>query len=157
MSSPALPAACAAGTLLAGIAFLRRRFLVVPVTGTSMAPGIGPDDRVVVWRGTGGRLRVGMVVLLWVPPARRPGPAPAGARAAPAGPPWLIKRVAALPGDRVPEHVRAAARGAQVVPEGKLVVLADNPGGSDSRQLGFMRVDDVYGRVVHTLPAASRR
>jgi len=138
MSSLALITACAAVALAA---ILRRRLMVMPVTGMSMAPGIDDGDRIVVWRGVGARLRVGTVVLIQGTPAQ----------------PWIIKRVVALPGDLVPVPVRAAVRDRLIVPAGKMVVLADNPDGSDSRHWGFMRVDDVRGRVVHTLrrsPAA---
>ena len=52
--------------------------------------------------------------------------------------------------------MRAAVRDARVVPPGKMVVLADNPGGSDSRHWGFSRVDEVRGRVIYTLSPDSR-
>jgi signal peptidase I len=138
MSALALLAGLPAGALATGIAALRRRLVVVPVTGTSMAPGIRPGDRVVVWRGA--RARVGSVALV---------------RGSP-GQPFIVKRVAALPGDLVPVTVRAAVRGTRVVPPGKMVVLADNPGGSDSRHWGFSRVDEVRGRVIYTLSRDSR-
>lgn len=137
--SSSVPLACFAGSaLLAGIAVLRRRFVVVPVTGTSMAPGISPGARVVVWRGS--RARVGMVALIRGTPDQ----------------PFIVKRVAALPGDPVPAAVRTAVRGAQVVPPGKMVVLADNPAGSDSRHWGFSGTAEVRGRVIYTLSRDSR-
>jgi signal peptidase I len=133
MSALALSVGLAAGALLTGIMALRRRLVVVPVTGTSMTPGIGPGDRVVVWRGK--RARAGTVALV----------------RGSADQPFIVKRVAALPGDLVPAAVRAAVHGAWVVPPGQMVVLADNPDGSDSRHWGFSQVEQVRGRVIYTI------
>ena len=76
---------------------------------------------------------------------------------------WIIKRVAALPGDAIPGTMREAAGGAVTVPERKLLVTADNPSGADSRQWGFIQASEVLGPVVNKLdvslgsvPGASR-
>jgi signal peptidase I len=73
------------------------------------------------------------------------------------GPGWMIKRVAALAGDSVPEAVREAVGGVTTVPAGALVVLADNPSGTDSRRFGFVAEHDVLGPVVAKLPSRAAR
>jgi signal peptidase I len=63
---------------------------------------------------------------------------------------WMIKRVVAVPGDPVPRGSvpsRHAAPNA-VVPRGRLVVIGDNASASsDSRQLGYFRIEQVLGVV----------
>jgi signal peptidase I len=149
-----LTTALAAAGLGTGIAVVRRLFVVVRVTGTSMLPAFGPRDRVLVRRGAGGRIGVGTVAVLAEPrdfsswrltPPRRPGLGEAT---------WVIKRVAAVPGDAVPEPVREAASRTAVVPDGMLVVLSDNPEGNDSRRWGFIPVSRVLGPVVLRIPAS---
>jgi signal peptidase I len=57
---------------------------------------------------------------------------------------WMIKRVAALPGDLTAKGDR--------VPPGKFVVLGDNPAGSyDSRVFGYCPADRLLGVVVFVL------
>jgi signal peptidase I len=130
---------------------LRTCFIVVHVVGTSMYPSLHPGDRVLVRRGV--RLRVGAVVVLCPPfdMSARASLLPAAA-ARLRGRRWLIKRISAVAGDRVPDEVRDATHGAMVVPDGALVVLSDNPAGTDSRSWGFIAVSDVLGRVVLKLP-----
>jgi signal peptidase I len=145
-------AVLAAVCLTTAFAAVRRFFVVVRVTGTSMLPAFGPQDRVLVRRGTGTRMRAGAVavlaesrdVLSW----RLTSPAtPALGEVT-----WVIKRIAAVPGDAVPESVRAAASRADVVPDGMLVVLSDNPEGNDSRRWGFIPASRVLGPVVLRIP-----
>jgi signal peptidase I len=134
----------AAVVLLAGILMLRHVFIVVHVVGMSMCPSLQPGDRVIVRRGARGRLRAGDVVVLRAPfdvgPSRRGGGH------------WMIKRVSSLAGDPVPATVRDAAMGAVVVPGGTVVVLSDNPGGTDSRRWGFIALTDVLGPVILKVP-----
>ena len=52
-------AVLAAVCLTTAFAAVRRFFVVVRVTGTSMLPAFGPQDRVLVRRGTGTRMRAG--------------------------------------------------------------------------------------------------
>jgi signal peptidase I len=81
---------------------LRRRFAIVTVVGESMLPTFRSGDRVLVRRAGIGELRPGVVVVVQKPGAGGVWPAP---------PPrwpgrsseWMIKRVAALPGDLLPE------------------------------------------------------
>jgi|SRR5581483_140745 len=152
MSIWILTTVLAAAGLTTGIAVARRLFVVVRVSGTSMLPAFGPRDRVLVRRGADGRIGVGTVAVLAEPldtlswrltPPPRPGLGEAT---------WVIKRVAAIAGDIVPESVRAAASRAEVVPDGMLVVLSDNPEGNDSRRWGFIAASRVLGPVVLRIP-----
>ena len=133
---------------------LRRRVVVVSIIGDSMVPTFGSGDRVLVVRSRPERLRVGDVIVL-APHAAAARPLPGGLvveSGADAG--WLIKRVAAMPGDQVPGPVRSRVPGALVGPE-RLVVLGDNPQVSyDSRQAGAIAFDRVVGRVARRLRTA---
>lgn len=149
-----LVTALAAAGLIVGIAVARRLFVVVRVSGTSMLPAFGPHDRVLVRRRAGAKIGVGTVAVLAEPhdvlswrltPPRRLGLG---------GATWVIKRVTAIPGDTVPESVRAAASRADIVPDGMLVVLSDNPEGNDSRRWGFIPASRVLGPVVLRIPAS---
>jgi signal peptidase I len=117
---------------------LRRRFTVVTVTGDSMLPTFGPGDRVLVRRVRIGRLRRGQVVVVEMPGTSE----------------WMIKRVAALPGDPRPADCLPATEEPveRCVPRGKLVVLGDNPPWSqDSRQIGYVPGDRLLGVVVRPI------
>ena len=86
-----------ASTLLAVLA-LRQRFVIVTVSGDSMMPTLVPGDRVLVRRARVSQVSPGQVAVIempgidgnWSTPLR----GPVGQRA------WMIKRVAAVPGDR---------------------------------------------------------
>jgi signal peptidase I len=171
----------AAGLLvLAGAGLLRRRLAVVTVVGESMRPALVSGDRLLVRRVTGHRVRPGQIIVIG-----KPDPAGGGAlhragggalHRASGGPPrpatrqWMIKRVAAVPGNARPDALLPAPAGpaaspataspattrpaAAVVPPGKLVVLGDNLARShDSRQLGYFAAEDLLGVVVRPLPA----
>jgi signal peptidase I len=58
---------------------------------------------------------------------------------------WVIKRVAAGPGDQVPGAIRAAVGGATVVPPRAILVLGDGPDSRDSRQWGFISSRHILG------------
>lgn len=121
------------------VAVVRRRLFVVTVRGTSMEPTFRPGDRVLARRVGLAAARVGDVVIV-------------GARDSPGGS-WIIKRLAAIPGDPVPRARFAAL--AQVpestVPAGKLVILGDSPRSADSRQHGYYDGDQLAGVVVRKL------
>ncbi|WP_328653152.1 S26 family signal peptidase [Micromonospora sp. NBC_00330] len=120
-----------------------RRFVAVTVRGRSMEPAFREGDRVLVRRDSGPR--AGDVVVLRHPPA--------GSDAA-TTPSWIIKRVAATPGQPVP---LATVRPGTRVPAGRLVLLGDNRGAStDSRHVGYYRSDDLLGTVVRRLSTANR-
>lgn len=53
----------------------------------------------------------------------------------------------------MPESVRPAAGGAQVVPPGMLVLLGDGTRSGDSRQWGFIPADQPLGVVIRRLAA----
>jgi signal peptidase I len=67
---------------------------------------------------------------------------------------WMIKRLAAAPGEPVPRGTVPLLASApdQIVPDARMVVLADNPTGSDSRQLGYFHTANLLGVVVGRLP-----
>jgi signal peptidase I len=154
MTSWVTVALCAVVSLLTLLFLLRRVLIVVSVVGTSMLPHFQPGDRLLVRRGAAARrLRAGTVAVL-----RRPFPRDIAAAtpfleasASPISKQLVIKRVAALPGDCVPESVLAAADGVAVVPRGMVVLLADNPAGSDSRSWGLVPLSYVIGCVVSRL------
>ncbi|OKI81713.1 S26 family signal peptidase [Micromonospora sp. CB01531] len=147
-------ALAAAGLLGAAGCWLRQRYLTVTVDGESMLPTYRPGERLLVRRVTPAAVRAGQVVVL----SGFGQPRPAGARRAPApdarrGPAWIIKRVAAVPGDPIPRDVAALhqAPGTRV-PNGRVVVLGDNPGRSfDSRQSGYVTTDRLLGVVLRRL------
>lgn len=64
----------------------------------------------------------------------------------------VIKRVAAIAGDVVPASVRPATGGTELMPAGMLVLLGDGIRSGDSRQWGFIRADQVLGRMIGKLP-----
>lgn len=150
-------ALCPAACVLLGLALLRWGFVVVRVHGSSMLPALQSGDRVLVRSGKRGGLRVGAVVVLRSPVSlsaeQMPWSVTTGMRASP----WIIKRVAALPGDSVPEDMRTATGGTPVVPDGLFMVSADNPDGTDSRQLGFLLIGDILGTAVRNLTSVSSR
>ncbi|MEV4137159.1 S26 family signal peptidase [Dactylosporangium sp. NPDC049742] len=139
-----------AGAVLLGRC-LARRLVAVTVHGASMEPTYRDGDRVLVRRG--GVPAVGQVVVVeypsldgtWQLPLLRDG-APAaevGRRR------WLIKRVAAVPGDPVPRD-RVPALAGERVPPGMVVLLGDNPGSSfDSRRMGYFSGARVLGAVLN--------
>jgi signal peptidase I len=131
---------------LAAVAWIRRRFVVVTVVGTSMEPTFEPGDRVLARRAAPDRLAVGDVVVVTAPsdPA---GPVHAG------GPVWLIKRAAAVPGDPIPrDRVPLLAGVAETtVPDDRLVLLGDSPTSIDSRQIGYFDAERLVGVAVRRL------
>ncbi|WP_319018315.1 S26 family signal peptidase [Microbispora sitophila] len=146
-----LPVVAVALSGLAVVAWLRRRFVVVAVSGDSMRPSFRTGDRVLVRRIPARRVRVGEVVVIEAPRPRNHQPGPERK--------WHIKRVAAVGDDPVPAPVAdaPALRNADRVPSGHLVVLGDNPGSSlDSRQRGFVPADRVLGVVLRRLPPENR-
>ncbi|MEU6424343.1 S26 family signal peptidase [Microbispora sp. NPDC046973] len=147
-----VPAVAVALCALAVVTWLRRRFLVVEVSGTSMRPSFRTGDRVLVRRVASHGVRVGEVVVVEAPRPRNHRQRPEHM--------WHIKRVAAVGGDPVPAPVAdaPALRHADRVPAGHLVVLGDDPRSSlDSRQRGFVPADRVLGVVLRRLPPDGSR
>ncbi|MEV0747871.1 S26 family signal peptidase [Streptomyces sp. NPDC050273] len=121
----------------AGCWRLKRRLIVVTVHGASMLPTYGPGDRLIVRRGTK-RVRRGNVVVI-EPPSGSWGDNSYSER-------WLIKRVAAVPGDIISGSYRDVRD--VKVPPGKLILLGDNQDVSmDSRQLGLFFSRQLLGTV----------
>ncbi|REK86406.1 S26 family signal peptidase [Streptomyces inhibens] len=146
--------ALAVGLVLTVFA-LGRHLVAVTVRGASMEPAYREGDRVLVRRG---RLPApGQVVVVTDLPDTGPttAPVPAAAARAVPSPALLIKRVAAVPGDRVPRDRVPALAGVpeRYVPPGKLVLLGDNPEASfDSRHRGYFATACVVGTVWRSLP-----
>ena len=118
-----------------------------------MIPALAPGDRVLVRRAHIGQLRRGQVVVVEVPDAggdwaaTRPR-GPVGGRE------WMIKRVAAVPGNPWPDDCLppSAAPQGRLVPPGKFVVLGDHAAWSqDSRQIGFIPSERLLGIAVRRL------
>jgi signal peptidase I len=134
-----------------GLLARARRLVVVDVRGPSMEPTLYDGDRVLVRRVPLTAVRTGDLVVV-----ARPHSADFAAAEA-----WVIKRVAATAGDRIPPVIRRswaendiAFEGA-LVPEGRLLLLGDNPARSgDSRHWGF--TTEVLGVVTRPMrrPAA---
>lgn len=127
--------------------WVRRRYVVVTVEGTSMVPTLNDGDRVLVRRRRIDQVSRGDVVVLEPPqaPAKHdilePPPGPDGRR-------WNIKRAVALPGDPVPPGIDDTVTR---VPAGALVVYGDNPSSLDSRQRGFFAADQLLGVALRRL------
>ncbi|HLU74567.1 MAG TPA: S26 family signal peptidase [Nonomuraea sp.] len=132
----------------------RRRLVIVPVSGPSMLPSYRSGDRVLIRRLRGSKLGRGQVVVF---EAALDGRWRTGPLSAPEKSEWLIKRVAALPGDPVPPEVARAvdASEGELVPEGRLVVIGDGPLSADSRNWGYLPADRVLGVVVRGLSSPS--
>jgi signal peptidase I len=143
---------------LTGLLFLRRRCVIVTVHGVSMRPTLQPGDRVLVWRRLRSRVRCGDIVALrlprsgaltWQDTERLGDDAHI--------PEWVVKRVAAVAGDRPPavsEHSAEATLAS--VPRGHVYLLGDAGMSMDSRHWGFVRVDELLGVVVARLPTVGR-
>ncbi|MEE4591205.1 S26 family signal peptidase [Streptomyces sp. DSM 41524] len=149
----------ALGTALITGTVLRRTLVVVTVRGGSMEPTYRDGERVLVRRG--GRCAVGQVVVVRQEDDGLPPPAPNQAVAATGtgtgrtAEEWMIKRVAAVAGDRPPPGALpepyATAGGS--VPPGALVLLGDNTHNSyDSREAGYFPTTHVLGAVLRPRP-----
>ncbi|GAA1539539.1 hypothetical protein GCM10009827_068520 [Dactylosporangium maewongense] len=144
-------AGCVVLLLAAGVVVARRSLLVVTVCGGSMAPTYHDGDRVLVSRRR--RPAAGMVVVL-----RQGDVAAEAATLAAHRSDYLVKRLAALPGDAVPAAVRPAlgTQSPDLVPEDAVVVLGDDADSIDSRAWGFLPLRLVVGVVVADLRTAGR-
>ncbi|MEV0419717.1 S26 family signal peptidase [Streptosporangium canum] len=164
-------------TFLIGVLWMRRRLVIVNIFGLSMYPAFSPKDRVLVRRVPLSRIRAGQVIVIEGPPAtgsnlhdpiagrnetltsssgevgaprlskiewRRP---PATGRWGERE--WIIKRVAAAPGDLPPPSIFVED---DIVPEGCLLLLGDNADYSvDSRYYGYFPLERVLGVVLRRL------
>ena len=131
--------------VLALVAFAaRRRLMVVTAYGSSMEPTFPTGTRLLVVRTR--RVRTGDIVVLQHQDGERPGDAFASD--------FLVKRLAATPGDQVPASVAAVvdADDGGLVPPGMAVVLGDAEDSTDSRAWGYVPLGDVVGRSIRQLP-----
>ncbi|MET7331981.1 S26 family signal peptidase [Nonomuraea sp. NPDC005650] len=130
------------GSLLVATAVLTRRYAVVHVSGLSMTPTLYDGDRVLVRRTPLKRVVPGMIVVIPMPSPRLAG-----------DPPWLVKRVAAVPGDSAPrDRFPALPAEHETVPPGRLVLLSDNGAARlDSRRMGYFNGEALLGVVVRKL------
>ena len=148
--------------LAAGVAaglLLRRRYLLVTVTGRSMAPTYSAGDRLLVRRSGVGALRTGTVVVFRSPDVQDPQAFEAAHQGSDTvryrmpDTRLLVKRVAAAPGDRLPTEL--AALGDEAVPEGSIAALGDNPTVSyDSRTYGYVPGELIIGFAVRRFSRA---
>jgi signal peptidase I len=122
-----LAVATAAGVALA---WTRRRLVLITVRGNSMTPTYADGQRLLLRRG--GYAPADVVVF------RSPLAAREGIR-------FMVKRVAAMPGDPVPADM-AGQTAVTVVPPGRLLVRSD-AGGLDSRHFGLVDHAHVLGRI----------
>jgi signal peptidase I len=152
--------------LVGGAMIVRCRIAIVAVTGQSMEPTLTAGDRVLVRRAGLRSVRAGQIVVIEQPRGRDGGWA-AAPRGHDLSRDWMIKRVAAIPGDPLPGElldtlsrldVRSPLSSDTNVPRGKLVVLGDNPEMSmDSRYLGYVPGDRLLGVVIRALPRPAER
>jgi signal peptidase I len=122
---------------------LRWLFSVVTVRGTSMEPELAEGDQLLARRCGVRQLRRGQLVVFsepGLPFCQRPAWL-TGARQGL----WVIKRVAAVPGDSIPETMRSAVGGLAVVPPRSILVLGNAPDSRDSRQWGFVTSEHILG------------
>jgi signal peptidase I len=130
-----------------------RRLVVVDVQGPSMEPTLYDGDRVLVRCAPLTAVRTGDLVVVARPQSHE---------FATAGP-WVIKRVAAMPGEQIPPVIGHSWAendidfAGAVVPEGRLLLLGDNPARSgDSRHWGFTTGDAVLGVVTRSMRPRAR-
>jgi signal peptidase I len=133
---------------------IRKSLVLVFVTGSSMEPTLKDGDRILVLRRHW-RLTSGQIVVIRNPLSKKRKRA---------GIPendsiWLVKRLAACPGDPIPVSVLPVAENLEAVPPGSVVVLGDSPSSADSREWGLFPIADVLGVALVRLPlrAVSRR
>lgn len=142
------------GWVAVAAALLRRRVTAVAVTGPSMSPTLNHGDVIVVRRTPGRTPDRGDLVVVSSSGPCRPDGTPLTDH-----PAWLVKRVAAIPGDPAPGFLPAWTRDhTGRVPAGHVVLLGDNPDASrDSRHYGPVRTERVLGVVLHRLPRRRAR
>lgn len=122
----------------------RSSFVIVTVEGTSMTPTLSPGDQVVVKRRRISEIRRRDIVVIQPPKIHD------GRYESLDEKQWNIKRVAALPGDPVPDGIPGAQELTQV-PQESMVVFGDNHDSIDSRHRGFFPTEHVLGVVIRRL------
>lgn len=152
------------------VRWLRRNYLVVVVTGHSMASAYRNGDRVLVRRVPITAICSGQIIVFT---STRDGAAKqtdhtvSGGRKAPMPRDrptrsvrprreFMIKQVSAVPGDPVPRNQFPALREVadSIVPSGNLVVIGTSADSYDSRHFGYVSGDRVIGVVERRLWSA---
>jgi signal peptidase I len=135
-----LATGCAVVGLIALIVRLRRTYSIIRVDGYSMAPTLTNGDRLLARRVAPSALRNGHIAVVLSP--------------LPMSGPFLIKRIAALPGDPVPQPVRPLVPDTRV-PDGQLILIGDNTDASfDSRDHGYFPIADIHAITIRKLTPA---
>jgi signal peptidase I len=154
-AAPLLVVALAVLLVLAGALVLARgRLVAVTVRGYSMSPTFMPGDRLLLLRGRR-RVAAGRVAVVVAPHPEHGWRTPQGATPGPYDAPdgWYVKRVVAVAGEPVPRW--AVRCPGTHVPPGMLVLLGEQPGSRDSKQLGYCPEDKLIGTVLLRLRAAA--
>ncbi|MET8005501.1 S26 family signal peptidase [Nonomuraea glycinis] len=140
--------------ILVATVLVRRRIVVVTVSGTSMTPTLQPGEKLLVRRCGSTALKIGDIVVL--EPPRVPVSHEVKVLASlPKRTRWQVKRVAALPGDPIPPPAQEAAGTLRTVPDGTLIVLGDNNASNDSRLNGPYPADRILGIALRKLAGAT--
>ncbi|MER6564248.1 S26 family signal peptidase [Streptomyces sp. NPDC001027] len=151
-----------AALLAAALTLARGRLVAVTVRGYSMSPTLMPGDRILLLRGRR-RVATGRVAVVVAPHPEHGWRTPTDAAPASydasqsreASDGWYVKRVVAVAGEPVP-HWAGRCPGTHV-PPGMLVLLGEQPGSRDSKQLGYCPEDKLIGTVLFRLRAAAAR
>ncbi|MEV8100269.1 S26 family signal peptidase [Kitasatospora sp. NPDC085879] len=149
VAAASITAAALVSTTVLTARLLRQRLYLATVRGLSMAPTLMPGDRLLVARPRRRPTKAGDIVIAPAPravawagqPTLRPTVDRTG---------WVVKRVAAVGGERVPERLRcfSGMREWETVPEGTVVLLGDGKHSEDSRHWGFCPHHLILGRVL---------
>ena len=127
---------------LAGVFWLRHRFLVVTVWGDSMAPTLSAGQRLLVRRCALHDAKRDALVVFVVPPSQALAASQSG---------FAIKRLVAMSGGSTPVAIEGLCQG-ETVPPGYFVVLGDNAESSfDSRLIGPIDKTLFVGTVQRAL------
>jgi signal peptidase I len=129
---------------LVSTVLVRRRIVVVTVSGTSMTPTLHPGERLLVRRCGITALKVGDIVVLEPPRVPVSHEVTVLARL-PMRTQWHNKPHPPLPGDPIPPLAQEAAGTLRAVPDGTLIVLGDNNASNDSRLNGPYPADRILG------------
>jgi signal peptidase I len=129
-------------TFVAGVScWVRRNFVAVTIHGSSMEPTYHDGDQVIVRCSGGASCRYSDVVVFLNPQTETLDSETSQPR-------WLVKRVVAVPGDRLPEYMLSCPDStASSVPEGFFAVQGDSPRSVDSRHFGLVSDADILGVV----------
>jgi signal peptidase I len=147
------------GAVTATVLWMRTRTLVVTVQGSSMEPTLRAGERLLVRRVPVTAMEPGQVVVVEIAPddghpgrsTDRPWNAGNDGR-------YLVKRLAAMPGDPVPQVLGRSGTilAGDTVPPDRIVVLGDNAADSyDSRHAGYLATRQVIGVMIRSLDRAA--